>query len=112
VAIVDLGKVIALGTPAALIARVGGEHIIDLDLDPATGVRPSQDELLRLATVRSIREEGNHFQLTAEEPHRALPALLDYLRNRGVKLAGLTTRTATLEDVFVTLTGRHLRDGD
>ena len=56
--------------------------------------------------------KGDRFTLTAAEPHRALPALLELIRERGVKLAGLTTRTATLEDVFVTLTGRHLRDGD
>jgi ABC-2 type transport system ATP-binding protein len=110
VAVIDLGKVIALGTPAELIAQVGGEHVIDLDLDPSTPVRPVTEELLKLPTVRSVREEGNRLMLTAGEPHRALPALLDYLRAQGVKLVGLTTRTATLEDVFVTLTGKHLRD--
>jgi ABC-2 type transport system ATP-binding protein len=112
VAVIDHGKVIALGTPVELIARVGGENVIDLDIDPASPVRPSQDELLTLPTVKSVREEGDRMTLTASEPHRALPALLDLLRTGGIKLAGLTTRTATLEDVFVTLTGRHLRDGD
>ena len=109
VAVVDHGKVIALGTPAALIAEVGGEHVIDLDLDPATAARPATADLTALPTVKSVREEGDHITLTAGEPHRALPALLDLVRAAGVKLAGLTTRTATLEDVFVTLTGRHLR---
>ena len=66
----------------------------------------------QLPTVKSVREEGDRITLTAGEPHRHLPALLDLIRETGVKLAGLTTRTATLEDVFVTLTGRHLRDGD
>jgi ABC-2 type transport system ATP-binding protein len=112
VAIIDHGKVIALGTPAELITEVGGEHVIDLDLDPATPARPSHDDLMRLPTVRSTRAEGDRITLTAREPHLALPALLDLVRASGVKLAGLTTRTATLEDVFVTLTGRHLRDGD
>ena len=60
--------------------------------------------------MKSSRAEGERVTLTAGEPHRALPALLDLVRAAGVKLAGLTTRTATLEDVFVTLTGRHLRD--
>lgn len=110
VAIIDLGKAIALGTPAELIARVGGEHVVDLELDPTTTVRPTQEDVLKLPTVHSVREDGNKLMLTAGEPHRALPALLDYLRGSGIKLAGLTTRTATLEDVFVTLTGRHLRD--
>ena len=112
VAVIDHGKVIALGTPAELIKQVGGEHVIDLDLDPTTHARPSRDDLLALPTVNAIREEGDRITLTAGEPHRALPALLDLIRAAGVKLAGLTTRTATLEDVFVTLTGRHLRDGE
>ena len=109
VAVVDHGKVIALGTPAELIARVGGEHVIDLDIDPASGARPATSDLAALPTVNSVREEGDRVTLTAGEPHRALPALLDLVRAAGVKIAGLTTRTATLEDVFVTLTGRHLR---
>ena len=112
VAVIDKGKVIALGTPAELIARVGGEHVIDIDFDPATPSRPTNDQLLALPSVRSIREEGERLTLAAGEPHRALPALLELLQTLDVKLAGLTTRTATLEDVFVTLTGRHLRDGE
>ncbi|VTR92630.1 abc transporter atpase : ABC-type multidrug transport system, ATPase component OS=Singulisphaera acidiphila (strain ATCC BAA-1392 / DSM 18658 / VKM B-2454 / MOB10) GN=Sinac_1472 PE=3 SV=1: ABC_tran [Gemmata massiliana] len=110
VAVIDHGKVIALGTPAELIARVGGEHVIDLDIDPTSSVHPRTAELSNLPTVNSVREEGDHVTITASEPHRALPALLDLVRTAGVKIAGLTTRTATLEDVFVTLTGRHLRD--
>jgi ABC-2 type transport system ATP-binding protein len=110
VAVIDHGKVIALGTPAELIAQVGGEHVIDLDYDPDTQTRLSADQLTAPPTVKSVREEGDRVTLTAGEPHRALPALLELTRAAGVKLAGLTTRTATLEDVFVTLTGRHLRD--
>ncbi len=112
VAVIDHGKVIALGTPCELIARVGGEHVIDLDIDPASGVRPFAADLAAIPTVNSVREEGDRVTLTASEPHRALPALLDLVRAAGVKIAGLTTRTATLEDVFVILTGRHLRDAE
>jgi ABC-2 type transport system ATP-binding protein len=112
VAVIDHGKVIALGTPAELIAQVGGEHVIDFDYDPTTPVRFQTSDLNSLPTVKSVREEGDRLTLTAGEPHRALPALLELAREVGVKFAGLTTRTATLEDVFVTLTGRHLRDAD
>jgi ABC-2 type transport system ATP-binding protein len=110
VAVIDHGKVIALGSPAELIARVGGEHVIDLDYDPETPARLGPEQLAALPTVTATRQEGDRVTLTAGEPHRALPALLELTRAAGVKLAGLTTRTATLEDVFVTLTGRHLRD--
>jgi ABC-2 type transport system ATP-binding protein len=112
VAVIDHGKVIALGTPAELIARVGGEHVIDFDYDPATTVRFPANDLGTLPSVKSVREEGDRVTLTAGEPHRALPALLELSHAAGVKFAGLTTRTATLEDVFVTLTGRHLRDSE
>ncbi|HEX8201821.1 MAG TPA: ABC transporter ATP-binding protein, partial [Isosphaeraceae bacterium] len=46
------------------------------------------------------------------EPHRAIPALLDRLEALGRPLARLTTHQVSLEDVFVALTGRHLRDGE
>ena len=59
---------------------------------------------------RNYGGEAAGYVLAVSEPHVALPALMDHLRHSGVTLAGLTTRTATLEDVFVTLTGRHLRD--
>jgi ABC-2 type transport system ATP-binding protein len=112
VAVIDHGKVLALGTPPELIARVGGEHVIDLDIDPSSPARPAPADLAVLPTVNSVREEGDRVTLTAGEPHRALPALLDLVRTSGARLAGLTTRHATLEDVFVTLTGRHLRDAE
>jgi ABC-2 type transport system ATP-binding protein len=48
--------------------------------------------------------------LTVTEPHKALPALLERLAAGRLTLARLTTRHVSLEDVFVNLTGRHLRD--
>jgi ABC-2 type transport system ATP-binding protein len=109
VAVVDHGKVIALGSPRELIANLGGEHVVEFTADgdvPAAAVAGCE----RLPTVRAVRAEGGGYALTVGEPHLALPALMDHLRQTGVRLAGLTTRTATLEDVFVILTGRHLRD--
>lgn len=109
VAVVDHGKVIALGTPRELIVNLGGEHVVEFTAD---GDVPHAvlDGCGRLPTVRAIRPEGAGYLLTVGEPHLALPALMDHLRAAGVPLAGLTTRTATLEDVFVSLTGRHLRE--
>jgi len=112
VAVIDHGRTIALGTPAELIARVGGEHVIDLDVAADSPARPAAAALTELPSVTSVREADTRFTLAASEPHRALPALLDFVRATGVKITGLTTRTATLEDVFVTLTGRHLRDSE
>jgi ABC-2 type transport system ATP-binding protein len=110
VAVIDHGQVIALGTPRELITQLGGEHVVEFTL-AANGVPAlTPDELMSLPTVRTVREEAGGYQLTVGEPHQTLPALLDFVRGTGRTLAGVTTRTATLEDVFVSLTGRHLRD--
>jgi ABC-2 type transport system ATP-binding protein len=109
VAVVDKGKVIALGTPQALISRLGGEHVVDFSLDDAAATIPD-DDLRSVATVKSVRFDAGHYALTVGEPHLALPGLLDFLRGRQLSPATLTTRHATLEDVFVNLTGRQLRD--
>jgi ABC-2 type transport system ATP-binding protein len=112
VAVVDHGKVIALGTPRELIASLGGEHIIEFSLLSNNG-QPniSSADLANLPGVRSVRDEDGIFALAVTEPHIAVPALLDRLRSLNRELADLSTRHASLEDVFVTLTGRHLREG-
>ena len=108
VAVVDHGKVIALGSPRDLIASLGGEHVVDITLmNGATNVA----EMLRgTPAVTAVRQEAEHYALSVTEPHVALPAVLERLRQHQFELASLTTRHASLEDVFVTLTGRHLRD--
>lgn len=109
VAVIDRGKIIALGSPAELIARLGGDHIVEFALDGES--QPLAEGLLSgLESVLSLRIEGDSYALTVSEPHRAIPALLSMLEGSGRKLARLTTRHVSLEDVFVSLTGRHLRD--
>src|SRR5579871_4206203 len=108
VAIVDRGKVIAVGTPTELIARLGGEHLIEFALNH--GVRVPDADLQALPAVTSVRHEDDAYALAVTAPHIAIPALLQRLESQRLDLARLTTRHASLEDVFVTLTGRHLRD--
>jgi ABC-2 type transport system ATP-binding protein len=109
VAIVDRGRVIALGTPRELIASLGAEHVIEFE--PADGATPpSLDAFRALPGVCDARASNGSVSLRAMELHTALPALLSALERQGVPLAMLTTHSATLEDVFVSLTGRHLRD--
>jgi ABC-2 type transport system ATP-binding protein len=110
VAVIDYGKVISQGTPQELIATLGGAHVIDFSVDDA---RPLEANVLAdLPSVQAVRGEAGGFTLSVREPHVALPALLDRLETTGHSLAHLTTRHASLEDVFVTLTGRHLRDDE
>jgi ABC-2 type transport system ATP-binding protein len=109
VAIMDHGKVIALGTPRELIASLGAEHVIEFAL--VEGVPDDlADNLKALGGVTAVRPAGAGLSLTAAELHRALPALLGALQQRRLELASLTTHHATLDDVFVALTGRQLRD--
>ncbi len=113
VAIIDQGRVIALGSPADLIARMGGEHVVEFALGGGgDGPEPEAAAFSDLATVLGTRAEGDGYALTVGAPHRAIPALLDYLESTGRPLARLTTRQVSLEDVFVALTGRHLREGE
>ena len=106
VAIVDHGQVIAMGTPGELIATLGGENIVEFALE---GPTIESDPLwLELPDVISAQADGMMHRLAVKQPHVVIPALLDRLRNDQLRLAGLTTRHASLEDVFVKLTGRHL----
>jgi ABC-2 type transport system ATP-binding protein len=108
VAIVDHGKVIALGSPPELIARIGGEHLIEFALENNAAV--PLEELERLPAATRATRSGDSVVIAVTAAHRTLPALLDFLASRNLELAQLTTRHASLEDVFVTMTGRHLRD--
>jgi ABC-2 type transport system ATP-binding protein len=109
VAIVDHGKVIALDSPRSLIATLGAEHVVTFSLDE--GALPlSELELRSLNGVTGTRVNGSQYELTASELRLAIPALLSFLEQRRLRLAELTTHSATLEDVFVSLTGRHLRE--
>jgi ABC-2 type transport system ATP-binding protein len=109
VAVVDRGQVIALGSPADLIARLGGDHVIELAFaEGRPGLAPGA--FTDLPGVQSARQEDGLVELRVDQLHVVLPAVLDRTRQADAELARLTTRHASLEDVFVQLTGRHLRD--
>jgi ABC-2 type transport system ATP-binding protein len=108
VAIVDQGKIIALGTPRELIASLRAEHVLEFAL---AGPQAFDEHPLRgIEGVCAADRRDGTYRLQVEELHRTMPALLQELRRQGAQLAELRTHSATLEDVFVSLTGRHLRD--
>jgi ABC-2 type transport system ATP-binding protein len=111
VAVVDQGKVIALGTPKSLIASLGAEHVIEFAVDDTAAPRLDDNSLRVLPSVEAVVHESGTWRLTVREVHRAVPALLALLSERGAEPTQLTTHHATLEDVFMALTGRRLRDG-
>src|SRR5213078_4362073 len=104
------GTVLALGTPRSLIASLGAEHVVEFALADGAARAPSPAELAGLPGVRAVRPGVDRTALTVAEVHRAVPALLGLLERRGAELSLLATHHATLEDVFVSLTGRQLRD--
>jgi len=108
IAVVDHGRIIAQGSPRELMTSLGGDHILEIEVAP--GATLAVEELGGLPSVKSAHVQGGRFVLAVAEPHVAIPAVLEKLRARGVELSNLMTRHASLEDVFVSLTGRHLRD--
>lgn len=109
VAVMDHGHVIALGTPRQLIASLGAEHVVEFAL--ADGVHLEEGVLRALPGVAAVRHDDGKTRLTVTRVHEAVPSLMRLLGELGASLSELTTHHATLEDVFLSLTGRHLRDG-
>src|ERR1700741_1438558 len=103
VAIMDHGKVIALGSPRELVASIGVEHVVEFSVDGAAQPIDAAD-LRAIDGVRGARTDNGVVRMQVTALHRAVPALLAELVHRGVPLTELRTHSATLEDVFVTLT--------
>lgn len=106
VAIMDHGRVISLGTPQQLIASIGGEHIVEF----ATTGEFAPSLLTTIPGVRSHRVDAGVHQLSVSHLHITVPLIFTALQGAGLALNEFRTHSATLEDVFVGLTGRNLRD--
>jgi ABC-2 type transport system ATP-binding protein len=106
VAIMDHGKFLAIGSPHDLVASLGGREIIEFhvsgELEPGL--------LQGLPGVKAVDEKNEGFILKVLSIDETLPALLAEVEKRKSKLVQLVTRPATLEDVFMSLTGGKLRD--
>lgn len=112
VAIVDHGRIIALGPPRDLIARLGGEHVVEFSVESPDAMRLPAESWTRLPAVTGCRCEDGLIHLSVTEPHVVLPALLEWLAARQWRLASLTTRHGSLDDVFVSLTGRPIEPAE
>lgn len=106
IAIIDRGKVIALDTPRDLIASLGADQIVEVDLADELPA----DAFVHLPGVRAAALRGETHVLTVADIAVALPALLAAAVANDAAILRLATHEATLEDVFVHLTGRALRD--
>ena len=110
VAIVDQGKVIALGTPRELIASLGAEHVVEFALAEGEPLPDARRADARCPASRRASVQDDRGTLIVSQLHEAMPALLASVGRSPDAFTLLTTHSATLEDVFVALTGRHLRD--
>jgi ABC-2 type transport system ATP-binding protein len=106
VAIVDHGTVIALGTPRELKERSGAKTRLEVRL-----ARPEpQESLKNLEGVSDCRILGDSYVLQCQRPPQAIVSLVKHLESQGNELISLEIATPSLEDVFIELTGRRLRD--
>ena len=104
IAIIDHGERIALGTPAELIAKLEARNIIEFTSEPDL-----PEDAFR-ALCHGCTKHSDRWQLRVDSLADAVPQLLATIEKHGAKLVTLSTHAATLEDLFVSLTGRELRD--
>jgi ABC-2 type transport system ATP-binding protein len=108
VAIVDRGRIIALGAPRELIASLGADQVVEFLIDgDAAGVA---DAAMRVPGVLGSARDEQTVRLRVAQLAETLPALLARSQQERWPIAELRTHAPTLEDVFMALTGRHLRD--
>jgi len=107
VAILDEGRIIALGTPRELQERTLGQSLIEVRcgqaLPSAIPTFPDADEALPIADGRGLR-------VTSSRPARTLVELVRWIDQQGLELEDIHLKRPTLEDVFIKLTGKSLRE--
>ncbi len=106
IAIVDKGKVISLGTPRDLISQLPSAYLVEIDTEPDW----SAEQWRAIPGVEEARRFGEVWSLAVSSLTEVVPELLSAVERGGGKLVHLSTHRATLEDLFVALTGRALRD--
>jgi ABC-2 type transport system ATP-binding protein len=110
VGVVDAGKMIALGTPRELISSLGGDEVVTFALEDARGAALDLPAIAALPGVTTAHRDADGFSIATVGLHLTLPALLAAITAAGARCARLSTHRATLEDVFVHLTGKQLRE--
>ena len=105
-AIMDHGRILEMGTVEELVSRHFKERTVRFDR--LEGL--AREELERLPAVSSVKEDTDEVLIYTLDPGRTIGGLLDLADSRGLEPQNLSIRRATLEDVFLDLTGRALRD--
>jgi ABC-2 type transport system ATP-binding protein len=107
--VIDHGELVAQGTPAELKASLSGDRV-SLRLSDPGSLEDARARAERIAGATLLRAEGDLLDVSLPDAAAVLPGLLNGLAREGVDLAGIDVRRPTLDDVFLSLTGRELRD--
>jgi ABC-2 type transport system ATP-binding protein len=108
VAIVDSGKIIALGTPRELQDRSAGKSTIEIVCEQSLGEMPIPD--WPESTGSKLSEDKRRLTVTSLRPARTLVDMVKWVDAHGLGLEDVHLKRPTLEDVFIEMTGRKLRD--
>ena len=105
-AILDHGEILRSGTPAELIAGLGIPSVVELTFDG-----PAPDPTNFAAKLgNAVEARGDIWEIPTPDPKTLLPRLLTTIESTQLDYNQVHVRRATLEDVFLQLTGRSLRD--
>jgi ABC-2 type transport system ATP-binding protein len=108
VAIIDAGKIIAIGSPEELKSQIPGNDIISLTIDMIS--ERTIERIRDLAFVHKVDTEGDTIRVYVDSGAQNLPALMDEMKSFGVKVVSATIHEQSLEDVFIHYTGRSIRE--
>ena len=108
VAIIDTGKIIALGSPAELKSQIPGHDVITLAVE-----HPSEEIAAAIETlpfVHKVKSEEGSVRVSVDSGAKNLPSLIDEVRSAGGKVLSATVHEQSLEDVFIYYTGKSIRE--
>ncbi|MDQ7784623.1 MAG: ATP-binding cassette domain-containing protein [Desulfomonilaceae bacterium] len=107
VAIIDRGEIVALDSPQNLKTRLGGD-VLDVDIAEAS---PEFIEKLKIiGDLRSVKVQDGRLMITVERGESFVPRLFETAQTMGVAISAVSMRKPNLEDVFIQLTGREIRE--
>jgi ABC-2 type transport system ATP-binding protein len=108
IAIIDGGKVVAMGTTAELKAMIKGSDRIRLEVagEPEAAV----NALRAQSYIQEISRDGTVLVIAAADSAHAMPKIIALLEGIGVQVSAMSMERISLEDVFISFTGRHLRE--
>ena len=110
VAIIDHGKLLQLETPENLKNQIGAGDVMDITLAEETQIPLAKETLSKLAGIQQVKEAQGRISVKALDVASHLPRIFRALGEAGATVTDVSLRRNTLDDVFISLTGRKLRE--